>query len=183
MIIRTVVGLLLAGVLAACGGGPTTPPPVAPTSEAPPAAAEPAEVTIDNSELKVPGTIAFDMQTGDITPASMPALEALAAFLTKREDITILRIEGHLAPGIEDEVNISGALAYEVGKYLVGQGIACQRLLVAAFGSSKPYYDNTTPEGAKNNRITLVVAELRGHPVGGLAIDGDSAVSINLCSE
>ncbi len=179
MIVRT---LLLIGLLAACGGK-DTPPPAAPRSEAPPAAAAPAEVTIDNHELKVPGTIAFDMQSGDITPESLPALEALASYLTTREDITILRIEGHLAPGVEDEVMVSGALAYEVGKYLLGKGIACQRLLVAAFGSSKPYYDNTTPEGAKNTRITLVVAELRGHPVGGMAIDGNSAVATNLCSE
>jgi OOP family OmpA-OmpF porin len=175
--------VLLAALLAACGGD-KTPPPVAPTSEAPPVDAAPTEVTIgSNSELIVPGTIAFNMQTGDILPDSTPAIDALATFLAERTDITILRIEGHLAPGVEDEVNTSGALAYEVGKYLLGKGIACQRLLVAAFGSSKPYYDNTTPEGAKNNRITLVVAELRGHAVGGMAVDGDAAVSTNLCSE
>jgi hypothetical protein len=112
MISRT---LLLVGLLAACGGK-DTPPPAAPRSEAPPAAA-PAEVTIDNDELRVPGTIAFNMQSGDITPESMPALEALASYLTKREDITI------------------------------------------------------------------VIAELRGHPVGGMAIDGNAAVATNLCSE
>lgn len=179
MITRT---LLLVGLLAACGGKDTSPPAV-PTSEAPPATAAPAEVTISNGELKVPGPIAFNMEPVDITPESTPALEALATYLTEHEDITILRIEGHLAPGVEDEVMVSGALAYEVGKYLVGKGIACQRLLAAAFGSSKPFYDNATPDGAKNTRITLVVAELRGHPVAGMAVDGNAAVATNLCSE
>jgi hypothetical protein len=60
--------------------------------------------------------------------------------------------------------------------------VACERLLAAAFGTSKPLADNGSAEGrAANTRVTLHVAELRDIAIGGMPVDGGAAAAVDPC--
>ena len=148
---------------------PAATPPTAP-------AAPSVEHRLDGNRLVLPGPITF---TGkQLAPASDPALEHVRGYLTAKESITLLRIEGHA-----DDQALSEQRALEVGRGLVGHGIDCKRLLAVGFGATKPVADAGTPEGkARNTRIELHNAALRGRPIGGASLEGGGQVaSADLC--
>lgn len=86
-----------------------------------------------------------------------------------------MRIEGNVNIFADEQQNLvlSAERGLAVAKALVAAGVACERLLVSALGSSKPVATNDTPEGrVANNRIDLVVAALRGRAIGGMPVEG-----------
>lgn len=179
-------------------GCPARPTPAQPTpspspaprpADVPPDAA--GEAVVRSGELVLPGPLVFATGTAELEPASEPALRALQAFLDAHPDVTLLRIEGHVASGVADDpddpmaaVMFSGERAFSVGRWLTARGVACARLLAAGFGHSKPVADDRTPEGrAANTRITLVVAALRDHAIGGMPTDGGAPAAVDVCGE
>lgn len=166
---------------------PAAEPEMAAPEAAPEAAAVPApvgEVTIVDGQLVLPGPIGFEGESATLTAESDAALGALRDFLAKRTDVTLLRIEGHVAASGEPGLMMSGERAFSVGRWLRDQGIDCKRLLAAAFGDSKPIAAPSSPEAASHNtRITLVPAMLRGIAIGGMPVDGSAALSTDVCPE
>lgn len=184
--------LVLACLSSACTMGvvprdtpPPEPPPAAePAPASEPVAAEPApEPTaapvayrLDGNRLELPGPITFS--GAQLDPASDPALEHARGYMAAKDAITLLRIEGHA-----DDQALSERRALEVGRWLVAHGIDCKRLLAVGFGPTKPVADASTPEGkARNTRIELQNAAMRGRPIGGLSLEGGGQVaSADLC--
>ena len=156
--------------------GPPTEPAAAPEAPAQPAAEPRVEYQLDGNRLVLPGPITFSGKQLD--PASDPALEHARGYLAAKDAITVLRIEGHA-----DDQALSEQRAVEVGRWLVGHGIDCKRLLAVGFGPTKPIADASTPEGkAQNTRIELHNAALRGRPIGGASLEGGGQVaSADLC--
>ncbi len=159
---------------------PDGPPPTAP----PPDDDAPAKFTdfdIADNHLVLPGPIVFTDNELDLEQSDA-ALRYVRDFLVAKDDVTLVRIEGHSDVGGEDSVNYSGALALDVGNWLIGSGIACERMLIAAFGDWKPIAPTDTAEGrAQNRRIDVVIAELRGKPIGGMPVDGGAPASVTSC--
>jgi OmpA-OmpF porin, OOP family len=181
----------------ACGGGRTAPPaePVAPPSpRTEEAAAAPAEAApggerphftkfdLEGNSLVLPGPIAFTA-SGDLDVAtSTQALWFIHDYLEAKEYITLVRIEGHGDQPGNEAVMQTGDRALAVGRWLVAQGIKCDRLLAAAYGNTKPKADASTPEGrAQNRRVEVVNAALRGRPIGGMPVDGSAPASVPVC--
>lgn len=112
----------------------------------------------DRLQMALPDDILFDPGTGDLTVPSRLVLHSIALAL-KRVPYTIL-IEGHtdnipLRPGSHFASNweLSLARAMSVMNYLVNdEGIAPERLGVAAFGEYQPRMPNDTPENRRANR-------------------------------
>jgi OOP family OmpA-OmpF porin len=98
--------------------------------------------------------------------------------LAAKESVSLLRIEGHA-----DDQALSELRAVTVGRWLVAHGVDCKRLLAVGFGATKPFDDASTPEGkARNTRIELHNAALRGRPIGGASLEGGGQVaSADLC--
>jgi outer membrane protein OmpA-like peptidoglycan-associated protein len=65
-----------------------------------------------------------------------------------------LYVEGHTSSTGSAKLNDKLSLnrAFSVKSYLVGKGIAADRLTATGFGSSKPIADNKTKEGQNANR-------------------------------
>ena len=152
-----------------------TEPAAGPT---PPAAEARVEYRLDGNRLELPGPIVFPAGKAQLDPASDPALEHARGYLAAKESITVLRIEGHA-----DDQALSEQQALAVGRWLVAHGVDCKRLLAVGFGASKPVADASTPEGkARNTRIELHNAALRGRPIGGASLEGGGQVaSADLC--
>ncbi len=163
---------------------PPEPPPAAepapvadePAPAAPEPAAAPVAYSLDGNRLELPGPITFS--GAQLDPASDPALEHARSYMAAKDAITLLRIEGHA-----DDQALSERRALEVGRWLVAHGIDCKRLLAVGFGPTKPIADASTPEGkARNTRIELQNAAMRGRPIGGMSLEGGGQVaSADLC--
>lgn len=198
---RLAVASLLASLLAsvaACGGGGATRSPAAPlpdedddgaTADGPgaPAGASDAPAwggpgqpryRIDHGELILPSPVAYQVGSDQLDPASGPALDHIAAYLTDKPIVTLLRIEVH-----GDEQALTERRAAAVARALIDRGVACDRLIAVGFGTSKPVADAATPEGKAQNRRTVVVnAALRGRAVGGVEVDGGGQVALAPCA-
>jgi OOP family OmpA-OmpF porin len=133
------------------------------------------EITIANNQLQLSQPLVFETQTDVLLPQSQAAIMDIKAFLDKKSYISTLRIEGNVNIFADEQQNLvlSAERGLAIAKALVAAGVACERLLVSALGSSKPVATNDTPEGrVANNRIDLVVAALRGRAIGGMPVEG-----------
>ena len=183
--------LVIAPALLALACGPTAKP--APTPPGPPIGdpAPPSGERVpatdfamtDRGTLALPGPIVFATGSADLDlGASEPALWHIHDYLVAKDAVTLVRIEGHGDEPGQDALMLTGDRALSVGRWLVAHDIACERLLAAAFGDSKPIVDGSTAEGrAANRRIEIVNAELRGRPFGGMPVDGSAPAAAPVC--
>ncbi len=140
------------------------------------------DLKLDGHRIVLPAPLVFETGRAELT--SPAPLAPLVAHLAKREFITLVRIEGHVAgvPAAEAQA-LSAARALAVARALVAQGVDCKRLLPVAFGDTKPAADNKTPAGrAQNTRIELHNATLRGRAIGGMPVDGGGQPAGDPCS-
>jgi outer membrane protein OmpA-like peptidoglycan-associated protein len=104
------------------------------------------------------GDLLFATGKSDLTGAARPNLNKLAAFLQEYEDRTVL-IEGHTDSVGSEESNhfLSQRRAESVKSYLVGQGVAANRLSTAGLGQGSPVASNDTATGRQQNRRVEVI--------------------------
>ena len=187
---RLVPSLLALTLAAGCPSG-RTPPPAEPVPGDSPATSEGqtlgnratfTDFTLEDSRLVLPGPIVFEGDAELDVDASASALWYIHDYLEAKPNVTLVRIEGHGLGGTEERVMATGERALVVGRWLVKQGIACDRLLAAAFGDTMPIADATHADGrAANERIAVVNAALRGKPIGGMPVEGASAAAVPVC--
>lgn len=190
MLRRLTALTLLSALTLGCPGSRAKPP--APPIAEPPAPADDGgatgdrphytEFAIEDNHLVLPGPIVFT-GAGDLdVEASAAALWFIHDYLVAKDYITLVRIEGHSDQDGDEELMATGQRALDVGNWLVSQGIACDRLMAAAFGNLKPIADGSTAEGqAKNRRIEVANAMLRGIAIGGMPVDGSAPASAPVC--
>jgi OOP family OmpA-OmpF porin len=178
----------LAVLLAACphhhGASEPANAPGDPLVEAPPSDVPPPTVELREGRITSSEPIEFEPGGAEIAAASEDVLLGVRDVLNKRPDITLLRIEGHTdgqgAEAFNQKVTEDRAMA--IARWLVANGIDCHRLVPVGFGETKPIADNSTAEGrAQNRRTELVMAELRGHAIGGMPVDGGGRVAGDPC--
>lgn len=140
---------------------------------------------IENGGLVLDNPVLFETGSAVLKPESDSTLSQVKAFLLAKEYITLMRIEGHMANGI-DEAKIqllSEKRALTVCRWLIKNGVDCKRLIAVGFGSSKPIADNSSPAGkAQNNRIEFKMAALKGRLIGGMPADGGGRVAGDVCN-
>lgn len=135
--------------------------------------------TIENNQLKLNGTVQFKTGSDKLEKASDSLLMQVKNFLDSKPYISLLRVEGHTAPGNETNNQLlSEKRALAICRWLVAKGVDSKRLLPVGFGSTKPAFDNATPEGrAQNTRTVFAIAALNGHLIGGMPADGGGKVA------
>jgi outer membrane protein OmpA-like peptidoglycan-associated protein len=99
--------------------------------------------------------IFFDFDKATLRPESTNELERLTKLL---QDVPTLKIEigGHTDSKGADDYNkkLSDNRAKAVVTYLIGKGIAADRLTSAGYGEEQPIATNDTDEGRQMNRRT-----------------------------
>ena len=100
----------------------------------------------------VPG-IVFDTGKATIKPSSFPTLDAAAKVLTDYPDLRV-EISGHTddTGTLERNLQLSGERAAAVKGYLIGKGIANDRIETRGAGPNEPIADNKTKDGRSKNR-------------------------------
>ncbi len=134
---------------------------------------------LEGNTLILPTPITFKGSTDNLTTESNEMLAYLKKYLDSKPTVTLLRIEGHVSDekDAEKAQKLSEKRAWAVTKALVKLGVDCKRLLPVGFGDTKPV-DKT-----KNTRITIVNAELRNKPIGGLSSDGGGKTAGSPCEK
>ena len=101
----------------------------------------------------------FDFNAARLRPDAIPVLDAVVTTLQANPALH-LQIDGHtcdLGPAAYN-LALGDARARAVRDYLVGHGIARDRLHVTSYGASRPKYDNANPSlRPLNRRVELTV--------------------------
>lgn len=102
--------------------------------------------------------IFFEIDSDELKTESFVELQKLYDFLSIKPQIHI-EIQGHTDNTGQEEYNqkLSLLRAESIRKYLLKKGIAADRLSVKGFGATQPIADNSTEEGRKQNRRTVIL--------------------------
>lgn len=97
--------------------------------------------------------IKFDVNKADIRPESAGTLSSIAKLMEEQPALKF-SVEGHTDSDGDDNANmkLSQQRAESVKTYLIGQGIAAERLEAKGWGESRPIDKNATAEAKSNNR-------------------------------
>lgn len=118
--------------------------------------------TQDNRlRLDIPSDVSFDVGRAVIKSNFAPVLGQFATSLNQNP-VTKVTIIGHTDSTGTDAVNnpLSMDRANAARDYLVGRGVAYQRVATDGRGSREPIADNASPQGrASNRRVEIYVAE------------------------
>src|SRR5438128_12675350 len=87
--------------------------------------------TIESGGLVLSKPVAFETSTDVLKPESEEPLRMVKAFLEAKEYVSLLRIEGHVAGGgnENDNQSLTQKRAIAVCKWLIKNGIDCKRLI------------------------------------------------------
>jgi len=117
---------------------------------------------VTEQKIELPDRIHFELASTKLSPRSYGMLGQVAHFLGERQDITLVRIEGHTDSDGSDADNqtLSEGRAAAVRDYLVSQGVAAARLVAQGFGETRPVAPNDTMANkAKNRRVDLIIVK------------------------
>jgi OOP family OmpA-OmpF porin len=100
----------------------------------------------------------FDNDKATLRPEATTTLDQAAATLKEWGDVKV-EVAGHTDSKASDSYNmsLSQRRAEAVRDYLIGKGVAADRLTAKGYGESSPVADNETAEGRfKNRRVELI---------------------------
>lgn len=130
------------------------PKPAPPPPPPPPAPEEGTKI------ISLEGTH-FDFDKATLKPEAMSKLDEAVRIMNEHPGIRI-NVEGHTDSMGSDAYNqkLSDQRSASVVSYLLGKGVATDRMTATGFGESRPVASNDTAEGrAQNRRVDLIVAE------------------------
>lgn len=118
--------------------------------------------TADNRlKLDIPSDVSFDVGRSAIKPNFAPVLNHFATSLSQNP-VTTVTIIGHTDNTGSDATNnpLSVDRANAARDYLVGRGVARNRIVTDGRGAREPIADNSSAQGRdKNRRVEIYVAE------------------------
>ncbi len=146
------------------------------------------KLKIEDNQIVESNQIKFDNGDDSIKSESIDNLNNIKNFINEKKYITLVRVEGHYASNSDSVKNqgLSMRRALSVSKWLISNGVDCEKIIAVSFGDTKPVVqvDTSIAENENaNNRINIVFASLMGKPIGGLPIDGGGLPIKNLCEE
>jgi outer membrane protein OmpA-like peptidoglycan-associated protein len=124
-------------------------------------------VEITKEKLVIYDKVYFDFNKADIKSQSFPLLDQVARVLGEHPEIKHIIVEGHTDNRGRPEYNrqLSQRRAEAVREFLVGRGVAPDRLSAKGFGPDKPTQSNATSWGREaNRRVEFIIADTPGTP-------------------
>jgi outer membrane protein OmpA-like peptidoglycan-associated protein len=111
--------------------------------------------------ITLSGSVLFVSNKSDLLPGAQLKLNDVADALTKQDSESKIVVEGHTDSqgGASYNQDLSQRRAQSVRDYLVGRGIASDRVTSQGFGLTRPIADNATAEGRANNRRVEIVVQ------------------------
>lgn len=120
------------------------------------------KVVVSKNKIIITEPVYFATNKDKILQQSFEILNEVARVLDENPQLRLVRVEGHTDSKGRDAYNqeLSQRRAASVRKYLIGKGIARDRLEAIGYGETQPIADNETPEGrAKNRRVEFTIVD------------------------
>lgn len=120
----------------------------------------PAKAVLQKEKIEIKDSIYFETAKFDIKKESYPLLDEIAEILLDHPELTKIRIEGNTDSRGSASANLtlSQGRADAVKTYLIGKGVAADRLESIGYGESKPIVkEKTAADQAKNRRVDFFV--------------------------
>jgi hypothetical protein len=140
---------------------PPAPPPLPPV----PVLDQFGLVGLGPDRLVLARPVRFDGE--QLRAESYQVLDDIAAILAAHPEVAALRIEAHTDASEDVTVNLpqSGMRAIAVLNYVVGRGVAAERILPAGYGSTRPLVaGNDEAARSKNDRVDFVITKWEAVP-------------------
>ena len=111
--------------------------------------------------ITLSGSVLFTSNHSDLLPGAQIKLDAVAQALTQQDSESKIVVEGHTDSqgGAAYNQLLSQQRAQAVRDYLVGRGMAADRVTCQGFGLTRPIADNASAEGRANNRRVEIVVQ------------------------
>ncbi len=122
------------------------------------------DALIDQGAILIRENITFETGSAEIRGESHDILDDVATLIQRRDEIGLLRVEGHTDSVGNAQMNLelSEDRAESVRQYLIEAGVQPELLESVGYGESKPVADNDTAEGrAQNRRVEFHIMEMR----------------------
>lgn len=113
--------------------------------------------------LNMPSHVTFATDSAQISPAFQSTLDQVASTISEYAD-TRVQIAGHTDSTGSESYNqqLSERRAQAVANYLIGRGVAGNRISTVGYGETKPVASNETVEGRQQNRRVEIVLSPTG---------------------
>ncbi|MDR2164966.1 MAG: OmpA family protein [Zoogloeaceae bacterium] len=113
-------------------------------------------------ELNLDARLLFDVSSASLSPKEQAALDKIASTLLSIGIANIV-IEGHTDSTGSEQYNreLSLRRATMVANHLAGAGMPMEEMQVRGLGSDQPIASNTTREGRRENRRTVIIIPSR----------------------
>ncbi|MCB9679438.1 MAG: OmpA family protein [Alphaproteobacteria bacterium] len=135
------------------------------------------EVAATREEVVVLQAVRFQKESDALDPASEALLDEVAANLLKYDQLRRIEVQGHTSTDGPADFNLqlSQRRMENVVQYLVGRGVAANRVVAVGYGEACPLApDDTEANRALNRRVQFIV--LDPAPAGGVPChDGNPA--------
>jgi len=111
------------------------------------------QLEVDPIKIWVLENVEFDFRKADLDPQSYPALDQLANYLQRKNEIRI-EIRGFTDNVGNEKANLklSERRAQSVADYLEKKGISGERMMIKGYGDTLPVTENNSEEGRQKNR-------------------------------
>ncbi|MBI4822436.1 MAG: OmpA family protein [Deltaproteobacteria bacterium] len=111
-------------------------------------------VKISVDRIEILEKVYFDYNSAKIQKRSFELLDNVAAVIVAHPEIRKVRVEGHTDSKGTDVYNkkLSQSRSDSVRKYLIGKGVAADRLEALGYGEERPVATNDTEAGRQENR-------------------------------
>jgi outer membrane protein OmpA-like peptidoglycan-associated protein len=103
-------------------------------------------VIVENPHLEVVDRVEFARAQAKVRPQSYPVIADVAALLATHPEIVEIEVEGHASPDEPSPQRLSEARARNVVATLVARGVDARRLVVTAYGTTRPSTGARTAE-------------------------------------
>jgi OOP family OmpA-OmpF porin len=116
---------------------------------------KPTLVTQTGDAIEIKGSIEFETNSDKIVGnKSFAILDGVAALMTHNMRIQQVEVGGHTDDrgGADNNMKLSQRRAEAVRTYLIGKGVAADRLTAVGYGQTKPIADNKSAAGRQKNR-------------------------------
>ena len=116
-------------------------------------------VVVTEKKIEIKQTVFFDTNKATIKPVSFALLTEVAQAMKDNPTLKV-DVEGHTDSQGNDAFNLklSQKRAESVKKFLVGKGVADDRMVPKGYGENVPIADNRTADGrAQNRRVEFVI--------------------------
>jgi outer membrane protein OmpA-like peptidoglycan-associated protein len=115
--------------------------------------------------ITLSGGVLFETAKWQLLGSAQTKLNDVADALTKQDKDSTMVVEGHTDSQGKEAANqeLSQKRAESVRTYLVGRGIAADRITAQGFAATRGIADNASPEGRANNRRVEIVVKPKQH--------------------